>query len=76
MSHERLAAWMLKNDVSQEDLATRIGASQGYVSRLLSGKRAPGLDVAFAIERETNGYVAAKDWAAGPPPRHASRRTV
>ncbi|MDO5621939.1 MAG: helix-turn-helix transcriptional regulator [Paracoccus sp. (in: a-proteobacteria)] len=52
--------------VSQSDLARRIGKSRGYLTGIISGRRKPGRDAAFAIERETGGAVAAGIWSQPP----------
>ena len=42
--------------------AQRLGISKGYLSDLLNGKRIPSLDVAVAIQRATDGKIAADSW--------------
>lgn len=42
--------------------AQRLGISKGYLSDLLNGKRVPSLEVAVAIQRATDGRIAADSW--------------
>lgn len=44
--------------------ASRFGISRGYLSDIMSGKKRPGLDLAFRIERETKGGVPASSWVS------------
>jgi transcriptional regulator with XRE-family HTH domain len=75
MASQRLAAFMAWSGLTQSDLAARIGVHQTFVGRLLAGSRAPGLDVAVAIERVTaepredgerwpEGPIAVEEWVA------------
>jgi hypothetical protein len=48
------------------ELADHLGLERSYVSRLLSGDRHPGLDVALHIQRKTGGRVKVTAWAARP----------
>ncbi len=70
----RLAKWLQKTGTSQEALASAVGVSQSYVSRLVSGARSPGRSVAIAIAKFTRGAVTAESWdepARPLHPRHA-----
>ena len=42
--------------------AQRLGISKGYLSDLLNGKRVPSLEIAVAIQRATDGKIAADSW--------------
>jgi len=50
---------------SQAHWAGAFGISAGFLSQLLRGTKAPSLDVAFRIERQTGGKVPAASWVAG-----------
>lgn len=50
---------------SQAHWAAEFGISPGFLSQLLRGTKAPSLDVAFRIERQTGGKVPAASWVAG-----------
>lgn len=68
---ERFARWVETSGRSKSEIAAALGCSDVYVGYLVSGKRERvGLDMAFAIERETAGWeegpIAARDWAAEP----------
>lgn len=50
---------------SQAHWAGEFGISPGFLSQILRGARAPSLDVAFRIERQTGGKVPAASWVSG-----------
>lgn len=53
--------------VNRKDFADRIGVHQSVLSRFCSELARPGLDTAFAIERETEGQVPAAYWLTVKP---------
>lgn len=57
---ERFRAWRASLGESQAEVAQRIGVHQTMVGFIERGERQPGVDIAAAIERETQG------WAEGP----------
>jgi transcriptional regulator with XRE-family HTH domain len=61
---ENLSSYLKRDCIKQCDFAIRIGVSRSYLSLILSGKRGVDLDLAFKIERETNGEVPAKSFAS------------
>jgi transcriptional regulator with XRE-family HTH domain len=61
---ELLRIWRAIHDIGQDELATRIGISAGYLSRLEAGTHAPSLDLAAKIEREFG--IKAAEWVAVP----------
>jgi transcriptional regulator with XRE-family HTH domain len=58
----KLHTYLAETGTTQSDLAGRVGVSKGYMSEIVGGQKRPGLDVAFAIERETGGMVPAACW--------------
>ncbi len=42
---------MLSEGITQAQLATKIGISESYMSRIMSGDRSPSLDVVFSISK-------------------------
>jgi transcriptional regulator with XRE-family HTH domain len=50
------------NGMSVTDISVKLGISMAYASRLLSGKRTPGLNLACKIERITDGAVTTTSW--------------
>lgn len=58
----RLAKWLERKGITQDELAAGIACTQSYVSRLVSGERSPGRTVANAIEKFTGGEVTAESW--------------
>lgn len=74
MASQRLAAFLAWSGLTQLALAARIHVHQTFVGRLIAGSRAPGLDVAVAIERVSSeprddgevwpeGPIRATEWA-------------
>lgn len=64
-----LGEWLDRKDISQAAFAQMVGVSQSKVSRLVSEDQSPGLRLAFAIERVTDGAVPAVAW----PDRRSAR---
>lgn len=58
-----LSEYLAKNNIRQEDFASKIGVTQATVSRLSNGG-VPSLKLAVAIERATRGRVKASSWAS------------
>lgn len=50
--------------ILQEDFAKLVGVSQGAISKIECGETKPSLDLAFTIQRVTNGAVPAESWIA------------
>ena len=64
---ENLRSYLKAHGIRQAAFASRVNATQGTISRLVSGTAKPSLTLALAIERETAGSVPVAVWA------HASR---
>jgi transcriptional regulator with XRE-family HTH domain len=64
--HNKLAALLRAENISQAEMARRCGYDRSNFHRLLSGKLSPSLTLAARIERETNGAIPAVAWAALP----------
>jgi transcriptional regulator with XRE-family HTH domain len=56
----RFRRWVKWLGESQEQVAARLGCTQGHVSDLLNGHRRAGPGVGLAIERATS------EWPSGP----------
>lgn len=69
-----LAEYLRETATPQGDFAAQCGIDQPMVSMYLSGKRRPGLDAAFAIERASGGRVPAAYWASLSPIARATPR--
>ncbi len=54
---------------TRRDFARELGISQSYLSEIASGAKRPSLNVAFRIERETEGKVPASSWITTPSGR-------
>jgi len=59
-----LVEFLASTGTSQIDFAKKIKRTQGSVSRLCSGLARPSLDLAFEIERATEGKVRASTWVS------------
>lgn len=56
-----LSEYLTKNGMRASEFARLIGSPASTVTRLLSGKRKPGLDLVCRIQKATNGKVLAQD---------------
>ena len=67
---ELLKAWRERNGLTQSALAERVCVRQPTLSEYEKGRRTPGVEIAFRIERVTEGAVPAVAWteAAEPSP--------
>lgn len=59
---QKLADHLRKTGMTQLEFAELAGVPGPQVSMWLSGRRRPGLESAFKIERATGGKVRATDW--------------
>lgn len=49
----KLRKWLDKNNVTQSDLARRIGVTPGAISHWVNGSYLPAIDSLLALSRET-----------------------
>ena len=61
---EQLKSFLERREMRPSELAAAVGTSRGYIHDILTRRRRPGLSVAAAIERVTDGEVPASTWAA------------
>lgn len=65
-ARERFCAWIALNGWNDMRAGAAIGCDRGYVRRIASGERRPGLRVAASIERLTRelvgGPIRCVDW--------------
>lgn len=57
-----LSEYLDAKKLTQQDFAAIMGVRQATVSRWCSGKAAPSIETAIAIERETGKRVRWKSW--------------
>jgi transcriptional regulator with XRE-family HTH domain len=57
-----LAQYLRDTGTTQRAFAATLEMSPGFLSEILSGKKRPGIDTAFNIERATNGAVPVSSW--------------
>lgn len=62
IGRERLAAYLRRSRLKQNELADMVGVSAPYLSQIVRGRRKPGLDMALRIEQVTG--VPVDSWAA------------
>lgn len=48
--HEQLAEWISRKEMNQSQAAKELGFGKMYISRLVSGKRRPGLTNALILQ--------------------------
>jgi transcriptional regulator with XRE-family HTH domain len=58
----KLGEYLIKNSLTDEEFAERIGLSKHAIRKYRSGARFPLKWVVLAIEKETKGKVAPDDW--------------
>jgi transcriptional regulator with XRE-family HTH domain len=61
-----LGRWLRDRGISQDAFAARVGATQSQISRIVRGDRGPGIELAVAIERATDGAVPVTSWKRRP----------
>lgn len=64
----QLQDYLARLNLKQSAFAERVGATQATVSKLATGQMRPSLELAVAIERETQGQVPAVSWVPALPP--------
>lgn len=69
-----LGAYLRKHGIEQGEFARLSGLPQPMISMWLSGKRSPGLESAFAIEKATGGEVPASAWVGLAAKPNGSKR--
>lgn len=60
---DQLRAYLTRTNITQSAFAGTIGLSRSHLSEIISGRKRPSLDVAFAIARATSGDVPVEAWA-------------
>lgn len=72
-----LTEYLNRPDQTATALAVKVGCEVSTITRLAKGERAPSLDLAVRIERETDGAVSLADLASAfAPPRTAPNPTA
>ncbi len=64
MEHVTLDQWMDRTGATCAGVASRLGLSPSYVSRLRAGLRRPKIETMLDIERMTAGAVPVSAWVA------------
>jgi DNA-binding transcriptional regulator YdaS (Cro superfamily) len=74
MTPTALARYLADSGESCESLAKKIGVSKSTISRWATGKRAPPVVEAIALERTTRGAVPVGSWARPAEQAKSPRR--
>ena len=61
-----LSVWRKSQNLTQDELAGKIGVSRWMVNRLEAGERTPSLDLAIKIQKLSDGAVTPIDFAGQP----------
>lgn len=64
---KKLADWLKKKEIALTEFAPRVGVTHAQLSRVLSGKRRPSLQLMQRIKDETGGYINLDDFSRQPP---------
>lgn len=59
---EKLRAYLCSAGVTQRSFADAVGLSRSHLNEIISGRKRPSLDLAFAIARATSGAVTVDAW--------------
>lgn len=59
---KRLRRWLKSQNVTQAELAERLGCGKSFVCALCAGRKRPSLTLAIRLERLTLGAVRCVDW--------------
>ncbi|MBV7408184.1 helix-turn-helix transcriptional regulator [Maritimibacter sp. DP1N21-5] len=57
-----LTEFFKRSGMTRTAMAEALGIGRAYLSLLENGRKRPSLELAFAIERATNGEVPASSW--------------
>ena len=79
MTTNPLRAWRLRSDLSQEELAERLGTNKSTVSRLETNARGASNELLLKIAEVTRGAVTPNDmlgWTAGAGEQLAVRASA
>lgn len=58
----KLGEYLKAREIPRQDFARRVGVSETYLCRLISGERTPGGKTLFRIETETGHVVGGADF--------------
>ena len=59
----KLIDYVVREKISQTDLAGKIGCSESYLSQLLNGTKSPSIPMMIKIMKATNDRVKPNDFA-------------
>jgi len=62
-----LAEWIDLSEATRKEVAEELGITRTSLDRLCRGARRPSLELAFTIERLSDGLVPVSVWADVPP---------
>jgi transcriptional regulator with XRE-family HTH domain len=71
---QHLSQYIKDAGMTQRAFAAAVNIAPGHLSEIITGKKLPGLALAFAIERQTLGQVPASSWVPAKQHAPASRQ--
>jgi DNA-binding XRE family transcriptional regulator len=60
----KLSRWIDASGMTRDEAAEKLAINRTHLDMLCRGSRRPGLTLAVAIERLTNGAISAADWVS------------
>jgi len=69
---EQLATHLKAAGIKRNEFARSVGISAPYLTQILAGRKRPSLDLAFRIEKATDGIVPASCWVSHQEPSLAA----
>ncbi len=72
----KFAAWVYNNDRKQRAIAQKLGISSSTLHEILRKDHMPSLQIAYEIERYTNGDITLYDWIDDPKTKKKSARNI
>ena len=61
-THHRLDAWLKQTGTTSAEFARRCEYDPSNMAKLVKGRIRPTLEMAFKIERATDGVIPASSW--------------
>lgn len=54
--------YLKRNGLSQKEFAATVGCSGAHLNEIIKGKKTPGLELAFEIDKATAGEIPLTSW--------------
>jgi transcriptional regulator with XRE-family HTH domain len=66
-SETKLSKWIDAQDLTRDQVATKLSVGRTYLDKLCRGASRPSLELAIEIEKLTRGAIPASEWLQVPP---------